>query len=84
MHRTEDEVDAIVYSRPNNNHMIQYRQMQPTQRYIKTRMQHQNDINRSSSTSRTVDVSYEDVMSFIRSSDNYEYVLKLPIYVKNE
>lgn len=71
MHRSQDEVDEIVYSRAN--HIIQYRQ--PNQRYIKTRMQTQNPnytngLNRSSSTSRTVDVYYEDMMT--RSSDNYE------------
>lgn len=56
--------------------MIQYRQMpEATQRYMKTRLQNHNMIqrngmNRSLSSQRTVDVYYEDMMS--RSSDNYE------------
>lgn len=76
MQRSQDEVDEIIYGR--SNHMIQYRQVQPNQRYIKARMQNQNanysnGVNRSSSSSRTVDVYCEDLMT--RSSDNYEYVL---------
>lgn len=72
MQRTQDEVDEIVYGR--SNHMVQYRHMQPNQRYVKARVQNPklNGINRSSSSSRTVDVYYEDLMT--RSSDNYEYV----------
>lgn len=74
MHRSQDEVDEIIYGR--SNQMIQYRQMQqPNQHYIKTRMQnhnriHSNGLNRSLSSNRTVDVYYEDVMS--RSTDNNE------------
>lgn len=67
MHRSADEIDAIVYDR--SNHMVQYRPMAANQRYIKSRVQHPNGLNRSSSTSRTVDVYYEDMS---RSSDNYE------------
>lgn len=71
MQRSQDEVDEIIYG--HANHIVQYRQ--PTQRYMKTRTQSQNEnysngLNRSSSTSRTVDVYYEDMMA--RSSDNYE------------
>lgn len=72
MQRSQDEVDEIVYGRANQ--MIQYRHMQPNHRYIKARVQNQsnnyNGMNRSSSTSRTVDVYYDDSMT--RSSDNYE------------
>ncbi|XP_031631002.1 uncharacterized protein LOC116345624 isoform X2 [Contarinia nasturtii] len=75
MQRSQDEVDEIVYGR--SNQMVQYRQIQPNQRYMKTRMQHPNQnysngINRSSSTSRSVDIYYDDRMT--RSSDNYDYI----------
>lgn len=74
MQRSHDEVDEIVYGRAN--HIIQYRHsMQPNQRHAKARMQnanisYSNGLNRSSSTSRTVDVYYDEMMT--RSSDNYE------------
>lgn len=70
MHRSADEMDAIVYDR--SNHMIQYRPMPTTnQRYVKNqRIHHPNGLNRSASSSRTVDVYYEDMIS--RNSDNYE------------
>lgn len=72
MQRTQDEVDEIVYGRAN--HIIQYRHTQPNQRYAKARISNQktNGVNRSSSSSRQMDVYYEDLMT--RSSDNYEYV----------
>lgn len=75
MQRSQDEVDEIVYGRVNQ--MIQYRQMPANQqRYLKDlrRQQHStysNGINRSSSSSRTVDVYYDNNL-MTRSSDNYE------------
>ncbi|XP_055327106.1 receptor expression-enhancing protein 2 isoform X3 [Sitodiplosis mosellana] len=72
LQRSHDEVDEILYGQAKQ--MIQYRRIQPNQRYMRANIQNQhvNGINRSSSTSRTVDVYYDDMMS--RSSDNYDYI----------
>lgn len=70
LQRSHDEVDEMLYGQARQ--MIQYRRVHPNQRYMRTNVQNQNmnGINRSSSTSRTVDVYYDEMMS--RSSDNYE------------
>lgn len=74
MQQSHDEVDEMMFGR--GNHLVQYRHMQPiNQRYItKARVQNPtynyNGMHRSSSTSRSVDVYYDDSMR--RRSDNYE------------
>lgn len=77
MQQSHDEVDQIIYGR--SNHIIQYRHSiqphQPNQRHVKSRTQnpninYSNGLNRSSSTSRTVDVYYDEMMT--HNSDNYE------------
>lgn len=70
LNRSHDEVDEILYGQAKQ--MMQYRRIQPNQRLIRANIQNQNmnGNNRSSSTSRTVEVFYDDMMT--RSSDNYE------------
>lgn len=80
MQRSPDEVDDIMYGQMNQ--MIQYRQMQqpPSHNhrspYVKVlraknpNNSYSNGIHRSSSSSRTVDIYYDNSMT--RSSDNYE------------
>lgn len=63
--RSHDEVDEIWFDQG-------CQRIHPTKRYLVARnsSQHINGINRSLSTSRAVDVYYDDRMT--RSSDNYE------------
>lgn len=83
MQRTPDEVDGIMYGQMNQ--LIEYRQIQPASNghhhhrspYVKVlrakNASHSNGgggLHRSSSSSRTVDIYYDNLMS--RSSDNYE------------
>lgn len=70
MERSQDEVDEIVYGRANQ--MIQYRQMQPNQRFKEIRVQNHNHngMNRSKSIGRTVSIYYDDSIS--PNVDNYE------------
>lgn len=82
MQRTPDEVDGIMYEQMNQ--LIEYRQMQQPPNhhhrspYVKVlRAKNPNHsysngggLHRSSSSSRTVDIYYDNLMT--RSADNYE------------
>lgn len=82
MQRSPDEVDDILYGQMNQ--IIQYRPMQqqssnhrhhrsPYVKVLRTQNSnhgYSNGVNRSLSSSRTVDAYYDNLMT--RSSDNYE------------